>query len=449
MRVLLDDSIFTSQMEDNVLSDNLQDILKILGDVKVEVIKRTLSSKDLESYELEFDFIITENRDIHREANILNIGDKVLLIDEALQIFRSYLSIDSKIAPPALKNKLVRDLNYEDPILNTLKEEYAPEFERWFRKISKEGRKSWTYYRKDGSIGAILIYKFEDGPIDDSIPPLPKNKRLKIATLKVTHIGFKIGELFIKMAIDISIRNNIYEIYLTHFTKHPDRLVELISKYGFVKVAVKINGEDIYAKKLVVAPEAKKYLSPLEISKQFYPSFYDGESVKKFIVPILPEYHDKLFTDYPIRQTTLSEHDGEFVVEGNTINKAYLSHSNIKSIEPGDLILFYRSADIQSITSIGVVESMHIGIDEGEQILRLVGKRTVFSRNEINEWIKSNPVSVFLFRHHMHLPRPLELRELLDMGILKGAPQSVTEITQEKYMRIKEVAGIDERFTVS
>jgi hypothetical protein len=49
----------------------------------------------------------------------------------------------------------------------------------------------------------------------------------------------------------------------------------------------------------------------------------------------------------------------------------------------------------------------------------------------------------------MHLPKPLELRELLDMGILKGAPQSVTEITQEKYMRIKEVAGIDERFTVS
>ena len=90
MRVLLDDSIFTSQMEDNVLSDNLQDILKILGDVKVEVSKRTLSSKDLESYELEFDFIITENRDIHREANILNIGDKVFLIDEALQIFRSY-----------------------------------------------------------------------------------------------------------------------------------------------------------------------------------------------------------------------------------------------------------------------------------------------------------------------------------------------------------------------
>jgi len=132
MRVLLDDSIFTSQMEDNVLSDNLQDTLKILGEVKVEVIKRRLSSKDLERYDLEFDFIITENRDIHREANILNIGDKVLLIDEALQIFRSYLSIDSKIAPPALKNKLVRDLNYEDPILNTLKEEYAPEFERWF-----------------------------------------------------------------------------------------------------------------------------------------------------------------------------------------------------------------------------------------------------------------------------------------------------------------------------
>ena len=76
-------------------------------------------------------------------------------------------------------------------------------------------------------------------------------------------------------------------------------------------------------------------------------------------------------------------------------------------------------------------------------------ERTVFSRQEIDEWVRDKPVSVFLFQHHMHLPKPIELRTLLDIGVLKGAPQSVTELSPEKYMQIKEMAGIDERFTVS
>ncbi len=41
------------------------------------------------------------------------------------------------------------------------------------------------------------------------------------------------------------------------------------------------------------------------------------------------------------------------------------------------------------------------------------------------------------------------LTTFLDIGVLKGAPQSVTELSPEKYMQIKEMAGIDERFTVS
>lgn len=149
-------------------------------------------------------------------------------------------------------------------------------------------------------------------------------------------------------------------------------MVELITEYGFMKVGVKNNGEDIFVKRLNVDQGGAESLSPLNISKTFYPSFYDGDRVKKFVVPIVPKYHDKLFTDFPKGQTTLPEYNFEFVVEGNTIKKAYLSHSKIKRIGPGDLILFYRSEDIQSITSIGVVESIYTGIEDSGQILKLV-----------------------------------------------------------------------------
>lgn len=446
MKILLDSNVLEDVKRDNVLFGNLEELRGILEDADILLDPQKLSVENLRDIADSNDFIITENRDIHKASNKLDILDKILLVDEALQVFRGYLKRDAVMAPPALRNELVGNLNYDDPIFDSLKEEYQ-QFENWFKKISE--RNSWVHYRTDGRIGALLIYKLEDESIDDSEPPLPKKKRLKIATLKVTHSGYKIGELFLKLAVDVSVKNGVNEIYLTHFTKSPDRLVELISDYGFIKIAVKDNGKDIFVKRLTIkGDEKQKYHSPIEISRRFYPSFYDGNDVKKFIVPIQPIYHNKLFTDFPKRQTTLGEHSGDFIIEGNTIKKAYISHSNIKRMSPGDLILFYRSEDLKAITTIGVVEEIHVGISCAECVLRLAGKRTVFSQHEIQTLVQEGPVSVFLFRHHIHLTKPVDIKELLVEGILKGAPQSVMECSPEKYIKIKELGGIDGRFTI-
>jgi len=447
MRILLDSKIYEITA-DHVLSNNLRDLLDVLKGVGAEVITGPLSLKDLGRADFAIDFLITENRDLHKDASTKDLDDRVLLVEEALQIFNNYIKKDTKIVPLPLKRELVRNLNYDDHIFDTLKEEYKPGFEGWFNKISKEGRKGWVYYRKDGTIGAILIYKLEIESIEDSEPPLPERKRLKVAMLKVTYIEHKIGELFIKMTVDVSVKNNVDEIYLTHFTKPNDPLVKLISEYGFNKIAVKNNGEDIFAKKLIVEGNEAKGLSPIEISKIFYPSFYDGDHVKKFVVPILPEYHNKLFTDFSRRQITLPEYADEFVVEGNTIKKAYLSHSNIKRMGRGDIILFYRSEDEQAITSLGVVEAVYTGVENTGQILQLVGKRTVFSREEIDKWVERGPVSIFLFRHHFHLMRSVDLDRLVNEQVIKAAPQSAMEISNEKYAQIKKMGGIDERYTI-
>lgn len=504
MKILFDTNVFIYREDDHVISENLQELLRILSAMKADIVLHPSSIEDLQRdsnerrknimssklkaypflesppnpdedphylelvgmgtkdndkidnkilysiYKDAVDFLITEDRGIHKNSGKLGINERILLIDEAIQIFKSYLHKECVIAPPALKNKLVYNLNPDDPIFDSLKEEYHPEFSDWFKKISREGRKSWVYYRNDGSIGAILIYKFEDESIDDARPPLPRAKRLKIALMKVTYIGHKIGELFIKMAVDLAIKNDIYEIYLTHFTTPEDQLVELITDYGFDKVAVKPKDEkleDVYVKKLAIDCKVTKSLSPLEISRRFYPSYYDGEDVKKFIIPIRPEFHRKLFTDFPSRQPTLMEYAGEFIVEGNTIKKAYLSHSRVRKIEPGDILLFYRSEDLQAITSVGVIEKIYSGINDSDKILRLVGKRTVFSKEEV-EALANDPVSVFLFRHHFHLKRPIRLDELADRGILSSWPQSITEISHLNYIELKRMSGINERFTI-
>ena len=171
------------------------------------------------------DFLLTEDVGIHRKAL-----PRALMIVFSILMMRSNFfgssSLKKKGSPPlrGLKEDFMYNLKLNDPIFDSLKHDY-PEFSEWFRKKSLEHRKCYVSYRDDGSIGALLIYKFEDDVIEIT-PPLPQKKRMKIATLKVTHVGNKIGELLLKISIDLTIQNGCDEIFLTHFTEENDRLVE-------------------------------------------------------------------------------------------------------------------------------------------------------------------------------------------------------------------------------
>jgi predicted RNA-binding protein with PUA-like domain len=394
-------------------------------------------------YKNAVDYLVTEDRGIHRKAAKLGISDRVLLIEEALQDLRKYQVRDRVFTSPALELVPVHNLDINDPIFDLLKQEYGSAFIPWFDKICREGRKCFVNYREDKRLGALLIYKLEDEAID-SVPPLPKKNRLKLATFIVSHVGQRIGELFIRLAVDIAIRNRIDEIYLTHFIKEEDLLVDLITEYGFRHVAMKEGNEAVFTKSLICDRVACSQLNPQQLSKLYYPSFFDGRSVKKFIVPIRPEFHDRLFTDFRRRQISLSEYFGEFHTEGNSIKKVYITHSKIQKISPGDLILFYRSEDIKGITSIGVVESFHPKREDNNEISLLVTRRTVYSQVEVEAMEK--PLSVILFTHHFHFTEPVLYKQLRDNDVLKGPAQGISEVADEKYKWILEKSRIDRRF---
>jgi hypothetical protein len=389
------------------------------------------------------DYLVTEDRGIHRNAAKLGITNRVLTIEETLQELKKFQVRDRVFTTPAIVMLPVNNLDIDDPIFDTLKQDYGAGFIPWFEKICKAGRKCFVNYREDGRLGALLIFKHEDEAID-SVPPLPKKKRLKLATFIVSHVGQRIGELFIRLAVDLAINNKTDEIYLTHFIKDNDYLVDLITEYGFNHVADKAGNEAVFIKSLVCDQDACSRLSPLQLHKRYYPSFYDGPSVKKFVVPIQPAFHDRLFTDYRRRRVSLTEFFGEFLSEGNSIKKVYITHARIRKISPGDLILFYRSDDTKGITSVGVVESFHPGLENVDEISLFVTRRTVYSQVEIERMDK--PLSVILFTHHFHFPRPVLYRDLLNNGILAGPPQVISEVTNEKYSWILEKSGIDRRF---
>ncbi len=95
-----------------------------------------------------------------------------------------------------------------------------------------------------------------------------------------------------------------------------------------------------------------------------------------------------------------------------------------------------------------MVERVEQGLQNKEEIIRLVGKRTVYSIEEIEQLTKK-PTTVILFKWHLYLRNPLVLKELIDMGALKGAPQTITPISHEQYLMIKTRGLIDERYTAN
>lgn len=401
------------------------------------------------------DFLITNDISIHQKSKRIDVKDRVLSVDEALNIFVDQISKNQISYLPAMKDEFVYNLDINDPFFDSLKKEYGnDDFKNWFKRISREGRRCFVHFNSNKEIGALLIYKIESETID-STPVLPLKKRLKLSTFKVSYVGNKIGELFIKLAVEYAIQNKVYEIYLTHYENENqfDFLTSLITEFGFNREArLNKTGESLFLKKMLI-DENDKIINPSILSKVYYPTYYDGPKVNKYIVPIVPKWHDKLFTEYKgmnrkWRQPTISEFGGEFIVEGNTIEKAYICNSKSKKITKGDILLFYRSQDQKAITSLGIVEKVFNGIRNKDEVIRSVIKRSVYSLSDIDE-MEAKVSLIVLFRWHFHLPNPLTLEELKEIGVLKGPPQSLTRISHENYITVKKRGLIDERFTIN
>lgn len=385
------------------------------------------------------DFLVTEDREMHSKALDLGIEDRVFGIEEGRDFFQNDRSPVS--GPVAIERTSFGELDLEDSIFDSLKEEYDG-FTEWAD--SNPERPVWVNYCGD-SIGAILVLKPDEVENIGRDPELGREKRLKISTLKVAEDrwGSKVGELLISIAIREAIAHDLEQIYLTHYIDEEDYLVTLVESYGFEHASDLDDGEAIFLKRLTPGPDDDPDL--LELSQRFYPSFYDGPDVNKVLVPIRPKFHNKLFTAYGKRQPPIHEFVGEFDSEGNAIKKAYLTNSRSKRVNPGDILLFYRSGDHQEVTSIGVCEQIEYRLNDPEEIQKLVGKRSVFSEQEISAMAES-PTTVILFSWHFDFPEPIGYDEMKREGVLSGPLQSMQVISEEDYKYLKLEGKVDERF---
>ena len=363
------------------------------------------------------DYLVTEDIKIHKKARRIGIASQVILLSDAVNLIRDMFDETPK-PPPAVEEVYVHQINNDEPIFESLREDYNPEFDLWLQNCKRNHRKAYIIRNPEKSnLAGICIRKKED-----CLPNGKKGKTLKLCTIKVApeFEGNRYGELILKAVFEYVRSNNYKYAYFTVYPKYK-KLIIFAMDFGFYKI--KSTGKElVFAKDFGYTDTDKETLSSIEFNKKFGPFVTSFNNNSSFVIPIRPKYHAMLFPEYE-KQKRLwpGEHPC-----GNSIKKAYLSHSKSNQIKSGDNIFFYRSQDSSAITVIGIVEETFRSKNPN-MMARYVGKRTVYTYNEIKRMCEKKTLAI-KFRLVSFLRNPITLKEIITKSLLKAAPQSITKI---------------------
>ena len=390
-------------------------------------------------------YLITEDQGILNKASKLDI-ENVLSINEAINAFKKLFTNYNITLSNDFELKKAFELNHKDEIFDSLRNSYNG-FDKWWNKI--QNRDTYVHFNQNGAISAILIPKIEENEIICNSPITIKGKILKICTFKVANHarGFKLGERLIDLAIKFACKNNLEEIYLTHFIEENDYLVNLIESFGFKRIGLNANNEDVFLKQ-ITANKSTSITNADEVvgyNNTYYPAFYQGNTVKKHLIPIQPEFHKRLFPDSKgdVYQLGLNLFNYS---ESNCIKKAYICNANTTKVNKGDILLFYQSKERMALTTLCTVQNVYSKMTDPELVSKLIAKRTVFNFNEIKK-ICAKEALVLLFNENFHLKKEIKLNELPKLNIT-GNIYSIREITDEQYRELIK-GNIDERYTIN
>jgi predicted nucleic acid-binding protein len=402
------------------------------------------------------DFLITEDRKIHKKAELLDIPDRVFTIDEFLEkvVSENPELVDYKVL--SVTKKYFGEININDSFFDSFKEDYQG-FEKWF--IKKSDETAYITINK-GNILSFLYLKVENTEenYSDISPVFEPKKRLKIGTFKVISNGVRLGERFLKIIFDNALQFKVDEIYVTIFNKREEqkRLILLLEDWGFKLYGTKntINGEEL----VYVRDFTPRF--DVHNPKMTFP--YISKNTNVFMIPIYPDYHTELLPDSIL--TTESPYDFvENEPHRNAISKVYISRSIRRDIEKGDIIIFYRTAAggrsayyTSVITTIAICEGKIEDIrDENDFILKC-RKRSIFDDNGLREFWNFNPryrpfIINFLYTHSFPTGKRINRQKLLDLGILTGEENEIRglkKITKEQFELILKETETNESIIV-
>ena len=379
-------------------------------------------------------YLITNDKDLIKKAQKVDLNDRVLSIDQALEKFQENSSEDIR-KPVFISYKYLHELDINDDFFDSLKKDYAG-FEEWFKK--KQSDEAQAYVTEfDGHLTSFLMLKVEDKKekYKDFLKPFKPAMRLKISTLKVADTGKRIGETFIKIIMVKAIKERVDEIYVTVFDKQ-EYLIDMLESYGFKK----------YTKKKTLRSDGKYELENVMVksmkNKENYYPFFEVGNNRIFLVPIRDNYHHLLFQESERQiQLSLEDFQGKNTAS-NSLKKAYLCDSKIKQIQKGSILLFYSSGTKKAITSLGIVDAVFNKFNNFEELYNLVKKRTAYGEHELSKNYRNDKL-VILFKLYYSFENYVDFEFLKKSGIVNGAIQSIQHITKEQLLKILDKCKMD------
>jgi L-amino acid N-acyltransferase YncA len=363
------------------------------------------------------DLLVTEDKRLRDHAEAAGLGTRTLSILGAIEYLKKLFG--EPVALPTVHRRLAYQINVEDPLFESLREDYG-EFDEWWTKVSSEHRMCLTIENESGDIEALSVLKVE-GSREYGL----EGHVLKICTFKVaaTAEGAKRGELVLKALFHYASELDVDQMYVTVFDHHAG-LVGLFEMFGFEQLGIRSSlGELVMVKSRLIPRDVSGY-TPLGFNRLFGPPAVLVE--RAFIIPIQPKWHDILIPEARQQGRLFGEDPS-----GNAILKAYLSRSLITQLAPGDLVIFYRSLDRKAVTVIGVVEET-IRSRDPIDLRRFVGSRTVYSDSAIVEMCEAGDVLAILFRQDRCLSSVWPLSLLQENQVVSAAPQTIQQVSSVK-----------------
>lgn len=376
--------------------------------------------------------LVTNDLRLIRRAARAGLEEQMLRPAEALSLLQTLHPADPA-APPQVRRKMAAALDLRQPIFDSLRIDY-PEFDDWIRtKVAPDpGRRVWVVEDANGEYRAIAIVK-----LTDDHPLVPARKPMKISTFKVDERseGEKLGELLLKTVLGWASTKHVKSMFVTVIKDEAKYLlVHFLENFGFEELG-RLPEEDnewVFEKEL--RPRDDVPTDPLAFHIKYGPPAISSDS-DVYVVPIQPQWYGGLFPDSPREDDDAALFDmTELFPFGNALRKAYLSNANLKDLPPGALLLFYRSAggrnEIGAVRAVGVVERAIRSSDPSE-VLAFVGRRTVYSADEVGRMCQSGVIAV-LFRQDRFLEHPWDLNELIATRVLNGPPQAIMRAASEE-----------------
>jgi len=383
--------------------------------------------------------LVTEDQGLHRKARARGLNDRVYFIQSADDWLKR-LHEPATVIVPNIEEVQLHTLTPQlaSNFFASIRADYAG-FDHWFRRIAMAGRRAWVYREQgQGEIHAICIFDVQtDEQVTDDGQIL-EGPALKLCTFKVGEAvrGRKVGELFLRAAFQFATNHQCEHIFLHANARQQEHLTNLVEDFGFRTVG-EYEGDAVFVKRHPVQPPALQ-MDAFEYVRRFYPHYIGGADVQKFIVPIVPRFHNILFPDWAAPGQALpAPHPQRHV--GNAIKLAYLSNAISKLPRQGDVVLFYRSHDHKAITTLAVVER-YAWMGRADEIARVVSRRTVYTDAQIAEITRAE-TKVMLFRLIRHFNTPVAFQQLMrPMRVVRGNIQSITHISDESFSRILAAA---------